>query len=470
MSMSTHDRVVDWFRFRLATLLALKYGLGWLSVWAFLWGIAVLVLRTAAGTPRPPLLWGLAGLPLVLLPALVMALRRLPPRTVMRAVLDHQSHSGGLLMAGAETDIGHWQETLPAITTPQIRWHGGRSWGLFALAASFVLLSFLVPQWFVNLAAANPLEVGDEVEKLANQIEVLKEEAILVPERAESLQEKLSQVREEASGQDPVKTLEALDHLQDVTSKAAKEAAESALQKTEQLAQAETLAAALQEAGATLDAKVQTEAMTDLAALLQKAAAETDLARHLDPEAMKACKAGSLNPEQLKQIAAALRGSKQDLSKVLDKLHKAGLIDLETLKQCEACGQCNGAALAALLKECQGNQSVAECLAQCNNPGRGGVTRGRGDAPLTWGEKTSEEGVKFKEETLPPAALAALKESQLAGVSQGAPQVEKGGGPSRPGALQGAAAGGGSANTQLILPRHRGTVERYFERPARPSK
>src|SRR3712207_8704880 len=53
----------------------------------------------------------------------------------------------------------------------------------------------------------------------------------------------------------------------------------------------------------------------------------------------------SLSPEQLKQIASALRGSKQDLAKGLEKLHQAQLIDRETLKQCEACGQCNSAGL-----------------------------------------------------------------------------------------------------------------------------
>jgi hypothetical protein len=304
---------------------------------------------------------------------------------------------------------------------------------------------------------------------LAEQIEVLKEEAILEPERAESLKQKLNQLQEEASGTDPVKTLEALDHLHDVTQKAAKEAAESAIQDTEELTKAETLAEALREAGSELDPKVQAEAMADLASLMQKAAAEADIAASLDPETLEACKAGSLSPEQLKQLAAALRGGKKGLANKLAKLHKVGLIDLETLKLCEECGECNSATLAEFLKECKG-QCVSDLLAQCNKPGRGGVNRGRGDAELTWGEKSSEEGFKFKEEALPPAALAAMKESQLSGVSQEAPKVEQGSSPSKSGALQGAAAGGGSANTQLILPRHRGAVERYFERPAKPNQ
>ncbi len=75
--------------------------------------------------------------------------------------------------------------------------------------------------------------------------------------------------------------------------------------------------------------------------------------------------------------------------------------------------------------------------------------------------------MKFKEETLPEAAVASLKRSQVLAVSRGKPGNEPPGGPAGSGALENATAGGGSANTQVILPRHRGTVERYFDRPAK---
>lgn len=74
----------------------------------------------------------------------------------------------------------------------------------------------------------------------------------------------------------------------------------------------------------------------------------------------------------------------------------------------------------------------------------------------------------FKEETLPPGALAKLKESMLVGVGQSDPEANKERGPSQAGALKGAQAGGGSANTQVVLPRHRTTIERFFARPSTP--
>jgi hypothetical protein len=358
------------------------------------------------------------------------------------------------------------------VNVPRVRWRAGRSVSLFGLAGGFVLLSFLVPQRYVALGAGNRLEIDRDVEKLAEQIELLKEEAILEPARADSLKQKLDQLQDDASGKDPAKTLEALDHLADVASKAAKEAAENSARKAEQLAKAETLAEGLGASGDALDAKVLAEAMKELSALAQKAAKETDLLeKDLDPETLKALKEGVLSPEQLEKLAGALGKCKGGLNKRLAKLAKAGLIDLETLRRCEKSGECacKGSDLAAFLKEHSGC-CLADILTQCETPGRGGVSRGPGAAELTFGDASSEEGMKFKEEALPPAELEALKESKLTGLSREAPTVEKGGSPSKSGALQGAAAGAGSAHTQVVLPRHRGAVERYFERPGRPAK
>ena len=78
---------------------------------------------------------------------------------------------------------------------------------------------------------------------------------------------------------------------------------------------------------------------------------------------------------------------------------------------------------------------------------------------------TKEEGAKFKEETLPPAALAKFKESIVLGLGKADPKGNGDVSPSQGGALTGAAKGGGAANTQTVLPRHKNAVERFFARP-----
>jgi hypothetical protein len=334
-------------------------------------------------------------------------------------------------------------------------------------AVAFLLLGFLVPEQFAAGDSAAPLEIGRDVDKLVNQIDVLKQEKLLEHARAEDLKQKLDQLQKEATGKTPAKTLEALDHLMNVTHQTAQKAAESLLTKTELLAKTETLAAALQKVGSSLDEKRLSQALKELAALAQKADLETGfLSKELEEALRKAARDGAIRPEQLKALAGALRETKSDMALKMAKLHQAGLIDLETLQRCAGCGQCKDGALAAALKEGAGDKPVGQVLTECM-AGRGGLNKGPGRTSLTFGEETSEEAIKFKEVVLPPSAL---KEHRLGGMSKQAPKKETAAGPSQPGALQGAKAGGGSANTQPILPQHRKAVERFFERPAESEK
>src|SRR5579884_2213941 len=124
--MSHEDRAIRLFRSRLAALLILKNSLAALSLWAFLAGTAVLALRYL-GVERSFLLWGLLSAPVALVPAVVLALRRLPTTQAVRALLDQRSACGGMLMAGAETDLGDWRKELPQVGQPRLRWRSGRS-------------------------------------------------------------------------------------------------------------------------------------------------------------------------------------------------------------------------------------------------------------------------------------------------------------------------------------------------------
>ena len=63
---------------------------------------------------------------------------------------------------------------------------------------------------------------------------------------------------------------------------------------------------------------------------------------------------------------------------------------------------------------------------------------------------------------MPPSDLAQLKNSQVIGVHRADPK--KAAQSSHSGALQGATAGGGAANAGTLLPQHRTTVERFFDR------
>lgn len=472
--MAAPEKSMLRFRRRLALLLFVRYALICATAWAFAWGTAVLVLRATAGTPRLPLLWGFAGLPFALAPALWLARRRLPPLSAVRALLDAYNNYGGVLMAAAERPLGRWRETLAEPNLPRLRWHGTRPVALFAAAAAFLLAGFLVPERFAAHGSGPGLEVGREVNRLAAQLQVLKEEKVLDPARAEDLQKKLNQVHEQSSGRDPAKTLEALDRVGEVARQKAREAAETALRKTEQFAQAEALADALRKKKKPKDGglgdKARKEAMEELARLTREAAREGEhLKNKIDKETLDRLKDKTLSAEDLKKLADALRDGKGKLEELVGKLEKVGLIDADTLKECKRCGDGDGKKLAAFLKKNEGKASVAKLMRLWRlkgKGGKGGTNQGPAPTELTFGKPSPEIDKQLKEESLPPAALADLKESKLRGISPSAPKVDARGGATS-GALSGAAAGGGSANTQIVLPRHRGAVERYFSRPER---
>ena len=70
------------------------------------------------------------------------------------------------------------------------------------------------------------LQIDSEMQKLTEKLQVLKQEQILPPEKARVLEKDLSRIRHEAEANDPAKTMEALDHVEQSFSKAASQAAE----------------------------------------------------------------------------------------------------------------------------------------------------------------------------------------------------------------------------------------------------
>lgn len=460
--MSHDEQIVTRFYRHLANWFILRQSVAAVTAWAFLWGTAILVLRATQGTDVPTLLWGALGLPIALGLAAWVALRKMPDRSAVRALLDAKGECGGLLMAGAECDLGAWEAKPSTTELPRLTWHGQRPLGYLAAAVAYVVLAFLLP---ANSLAENeqPLDVTRPANQLAEQVRVLQEEKILPADRAENLKQKIDDLRSQQTGKNPAKTLEALDHLNDVVRQAGQQAAEEKARQANQLGQVEAGAEALEKAAPQLDPQDAAELMKELAAMAQKAAGDNEAFNNeLAKELAEALKEGKLSPEQLKKLASAAKSAKDAISKSARNLRDAKLIDADQLKQCEG-GQCDAEGLAKYLAK-NGKKSLKEGLRE--QEGNGGVSEDEaGNTALTFGDRSSAEGAKFKEEALPPSELSALKESQLAGVGKAPPKRDPNAPPPKAGSLAGAATGGGSANTAPVLPQHRAATDRYFDRP-----
>ena len=90
-----HDRFIARLQRQFALVLMLKHALLWLASGTFAWGTFVVVWRVATGAAVTELWWGLAAAPLLAAAAAMWAVRGIPSRGKLRAVVDRTSQCGG---------------------------------------------------------------------------------------------------------------------------------------------------------------------------------------------------------------------------------------------------------------------------------------------------------------------------------------------------------------------------------------
>ena len=454
--VSPEDRIQA-FRRKIARVLFARSALAWLTLWALGYGTVVLAARIGLGTPVRTLVWGLATAVPFLLAAAIAARRRISSAGATRALLDRESGCGGLLMADAEIPLGAWKGRIAPVRLPRVAWRARRPWALGAGAALFLFVAFAGPWRLGARENALPLQVGSAIERLEAQVETLAQEKLLTEERADALQERLQQVAAEADGRDPARTWETLDHLEETVANTAREAGEAAVADTHQLRKAEEVARAISQSAASLGSADMAGSLEELAGLLENPA----VAASVGSAAAERLRSGKAGVKDLERLASRIHLSKAEIAERMSRLHSRRLIDGKALGECRSAGQCDGSRLAAFLAENATERKLADRLQSWS---RGGIDRGRGDAPLAFTDPASEQGARFKEQVLPPGALGTMDQSTLLAVSKSAPEEAKRGKPSAGGALAGSPASGGSALTYTVLPRHRGAVKRFFER------
>ncbi len=95
-------------------------------------------------------------------------------------------------------------------------------------------------------------------------------------------------------------------------------------------------------------------------------------------------------------------------------------------------------------------------------PGRGGISRGRADAELIWGEETPGREEDFEAQMLREARYSDPENSQIVGVGATAPEVEAR--PEAAGSADVGASTGSAAWRRRLSPHHRRAVGSFFAR------
>lgn len=458
----SHTRALQSFSRDLQWLLAMRFAVQMATVWLFGWGVVVLALRFFGAKSIFWLTIGLAGIAPLILVAAWRARKQRPNITKIRASYDHLNECGGVIMSAETTDMGDWLARLPEATVPKFRWRSGRALLLLLVSTLFVATALLLPQRIANFASRRPLEIGQIVQQLQAEVKALAQEKIIDVQKANDVQKQLSQLQNDSYGYDPSKTWEALDHIKQSDSDEAKQAAEEAISKTASLSEAETLAKAMEQAADSgMDSTTASQAASDLASMLNAAKLENGILNSQIPPGLLSGLNG-LNKEQMESLLKALAANKGMLGMTMSNLSNLKMIDPALLAKLQAAGQCNNPnALADYLSTCTNGCDMAMLCEWCKHAGKGG-SRGGPGAPMTWNDGASEKDLKFQEHALPPAAR--LSDAQLVGVSKAAPQLTGNDVSAQHGALDNAAASGGSARAQVILPEQRQAVQNYFKR------
>jgi hypothetical protein len=460
--MKSHAQALQAFARKMALLLMLRGAVRWMTVWFFVWGVVVLAARISGTLGLKPLLIGLAGAIPAALVAAAMERRKVAAFAQVRAAYDGLNQCGGVVMAEEAAEMSAWHANLPQPSSPALRWRSGRSVGFLGLSIVFAAVTLCLPDRFTALAATRPLEIGKLVGELRSEVQTLKEEKILEPTKAEELQKQLARLKEQSSAVDPNKTWEALDHIKEANSDLSRQAAEEAVSKTTSLSEAQTLAAALQQASESgMGEDTATRAAQDLASMLKAAKLEDGLINgSIPPELLS--QLNGMNKEDLAKLLDAIQFNKSTLGKTVTNLANLKMIDAKFLSQCKNAGQCKTpGALSQFLSTCT-NGSCSSFSELTYSYCRGGLSRGPGAAPMTWKDESSSDGAKFKEQALPPSNQTS--ESQFVGVSRTAPELTDGNTVAEHGALANADSSGGAAYSQVVLPRHKQTVQRFFKR------
>lgn len=460
--------IVNQFKHRLFVRCLLHRWCVGAPIFLLAWGVANLILRAAYDIPALMLLNGLWGLLLFLMVTSLLEWRRLPDHTVLTALIDQTNRMGGLLMSSERMDTSSWLTQRPAPQCPQIRWRMGSKAAVCLLMMLFTGATFFTPYYLNPNTLTNKLEIGASAAELREKVSLLKEEALIQPDKADQLEQQLDRMEKNARANDPARAWETLDHLND---RIQAEADKNVQNLTDQMAavkRAENLALMLAHAD-QLQPSVRTQAMRALTQMLKDISQGGDASPLLNnDQRMRALGNGASSSEQLASLSGNLQKFQKQMAERLKRLQASGMSTANWGKVPELASPPDDSGLEAFLKANAQNMTMADISALCQNPGRGGVSRGRGDAVMTWKEPSSQEGSRFRDVTTPSAGFAGAQENQLLGVTLAPPSKGESEAPPKPGALNQAEAGSGAARLHKVRPRHKGPVRRYFDRSPKP--
>jgi hypothetical protein len=403
-------------------------------------GLAALVCRMFVPGASSSLYWLWLAPVLSTVPAhLVCFIRSYRPAEVL-ALAEWLSGGHGAVLTLSESNDAAWADSRLFGDASRFMLPRLAPWRRLAgvlPALAFLAAALWLPQ---RIPPATSAVLADEIAAdLTATLTGLKQQELVTPAEEEKLEEEIERIRRGAEERVDASSWEAADALREKVAAGLSEKQDAVKWAEESLARyaAAAEAGSLAGSGAEAQAAELTKALETLAQSGLLAGAPADLQQLL--------KAGKLpgDAKSLSQLAATLSkylaGTRGRFGELASLGKEFGRFDpAEFPLACDA------------------------SVAVCEKPGRSAVTRGRADAPLTWG-KESAPFDRFKAQALPPGAPRSPDDW--------APVVELPGAPRESPTLSGrstsrqyAATAGQTAWRRTLAPRHERAVRKYFEK------
>lgn len=441
----------------------LHHAAEWVGGFLFAFGAVVLLVKVLIPGLWPHVLWGAAG---VVVPIAVAWRRSRAGRFTIEesvALLDRSLGAGGLLMTLREAPDGEWDTRLPQMdrlwrdSLPRMR--PRRFASHVGLALAFAVAVCFVPLRSTSATSLQPRTAAQQAtEQLAEMLKTLEEAEVLEEQQAEELRDEIARLAEETRDapltHESWETVDALEQRMRLQLEEQSALAERAAGAAQLLAE---LAADFDRNSLSAEQREQLEQqLMESLETLQKTGALNGASGTLREQLQRLMKDGRM--QGLPQDPAAREQMLSELQEFLEQEQRKLAEAREKCQggKCSRCGnaQCEGAG------ECQGAGLLARDGA--GRPGRGGINRGRGDAELTWGEESDEQGLKFKETVLPPGFQEDPGDDVL-GVRLAPPEESPDASAPRAASRDTDPTAGRETWDRRLRPRHRDVVRQYFD-------
>lgn len=451
------DRWINrcWRRLRFGQFL--KVSADWLAMYLLCFGTVVLAVKLRWPQLWPQVLWLTLGTIPVTTVAWWLSRRNRFTRDESIAVLDQRLDAGGLLMTLSELPDSQWEAHLPQMEQlwrrrlPQL-WPTRFVRQLFIPVLFIAVVVWIPPRQIV--ASTTRVDVGRQAaQQVEELLEEIREAELLRDEEREQISEAVQRLSEDTA-KAPLthEKWETIDALRNRMTARVNES-------SAKLGQLKEAVGAMADA---LDGKSLTGMTAEQREQAEKEFFETlrklnkngsnglpGASKELKDRLQRLLKSGEL-PQDSEERQELLNDLKEYLDQEFDKLE-----DLR--KKCKKCeGEGEGAC-----KEC-GDGQCKDGQCQGERGGRGGITRGPGAAPLTWGDESKLEGTKFKESILPEGRPDKLRD-EVIGVTATSPDVEPGTNAPRNQARQSTVETGSETWNRAVRPRHRPVLKKYFD-------